>query len=231
MVNKVKNLESATALKAVVNHEEIGDAHFMSSINTPLREDAFELSDEEKMSKIEEHFTGILETLGLDLTDDSLKGTPKRMAKMYVKEIFQGLNPENKPRVSLFDNKYQYGEMLIERDITFHSCCEHHLVPFIGKAHVAYISNGSVIGLSKINRLVQYFAQRPQVQERLTIQIAEELKRALNTKDIAIVMEAEHMCVSTRGVKDCSSSTVTSSYHGKFKNENLRKEFLSYLNK
>ena len=194
--------------------EQIGDEHVGSSYDTPLRKDAFELSDEEKMRKIEHHFKEIMETLGLDLTDDSLKGTPHRVAKMYVKEIFNGLNPANFPAVKLFDNKYKYNEMLVEKDISFHSNCEHHFVPIIGKAHVAYISNGKVIGLSKINRIVQYFAKRPQVQERLTVQIAETLKKVLETEDIAIVMDAKHMCVSMRGVEDHASSTVTSHFSG-----------------
>ncbi|MBT33759.1 MAG: GTP cyclohydrolase I FolE [Thalassobius sp.] len=209
--------------------EQIGDEHVGSSYDTPLRKDAFELSDEEKMRKIEHHFKEIMETLGLDLTDDSLKGTPHRVAKMYVKEIFNGLNPANFPAVKLFDNKYKYNEMLVEKDISFHSNCEHHFVPIIGKAHVAYISNGKVIGLSKINRIVQYFAKRPQVQERLTVQIAETLKKVLETEDIAIVMDAKHMCVSMRGVEDHASSTVTSHFSGKFKNEATKSEFLKYI--
>ncbi|UZR93729.1 GTP cyclohydrolase I FolE [Chondrinema litorale] len=209
--------------------EQIGDEHVGSSYDTPLRKDAFELSDDEKMRKIEHHFKEIMETLGLDLTDDSLKGTPHRVAKMYVKEIFNGLDPKNFPAVKLFDNKYKYNEMLVEKDISFNSNCEHHFVPIIGKAHVAYISNGKVIGLSKINRIVQYFAKRPQVQERLTVQIAETLKKVLETEDIAIVMDAKHMCVSMRGVEDHASSTVTSHFSGKFKNEAIKSEFLKYI--
>ena len=209
--------------------EQIGDEHVGSSYDTPLRKDAFELSDEEKMIKIEHHFKEIMETLGLDLTDDSLSGTPHRVAKMYVKEIFNGLNPKNFPAVKLFENKYKYNEMLVEKDISFHSNCEHHFVPIIGKAHVAYISNGKVIGLSKINRIVQYFAKRPQVQERLTIQIAETLKKVLETEDVAIVMDAKHMCVSMRGVEDQASSTITSHFSGKFKNDQKKNEFLKYI--
>jgi GTP cyclohydrolase I len=207
----------------------IGDEHVMTSLETPMREDAFLLSDEEKRAKIAHHFGKIMETLGLDLTDDSLKGTPARVAKMYVNEVFTGLNPENKPKVALFNNKYRYAEMLVEKDITVKSFCEHHFVPIVGRAHVAYISNGHVIGLSKINRIVQYFAKRPQVQERLTVQIAEELKRVLKTEDVAVVIDARHMCVSLRGVEDESSSTITSSFHGKFKAEATRKEFLTYI--
>lgn len=209
--------------------ELLGDMHGMTSIETPLRPDAFDMDDKTKIDIIEGHFRSIMETLGLDLTDDSLSGTPYRVAKMYVEEIFSGLDPKNKPDVKLFDNKYQYAEMLVEKDITFFSNCEHHFVPIYGKAHVAYISNGQVIGLSKINRIVQYFAKRPQVQERLTIQIANELKTILGTEDVAVLIDAKHMCVSSRGVGDVSSSTVTAEYSGKFKNEQTRNEFLKYI--
>ncbi|MBN8703963.1 MAG: GTP cyclohydrolase I FolE [Bacteroidetes bacterium] len=209
--------------------DEIGNNHILTSIETPLREDAFVLDDELKIELIEDKFTEIMNIHGLDLTDDSLKGTPHRVAKMYVQEIFSGLNPKNKPDIKLFENKYKYQEMLVEKNITFYSNCEHHFVPIIGKAHVAYISNGSVIGLSKINRIVNYFARRPQVQERLTVQIANELKQLLNTEDVAVVIDAVHLCVSSRGVNDSSSKTVTSSYHGKFLNEQSRNEFLKYI--
>lgn len=207
----------------------IGDEHIGTSADTPLRADAFDMDDITKMRKIEEHFREIMNVLGLDLTDDSLKGTPKRVAKMYVQEIFSGLNPKNKPQIALFENKYKYKEMLVEKDITFYSNCEHHFVPIFGKAHVAYISNGQVIGLSKINRVVQYFARRPQVQERLTIQIAEELKRVLNTEDVAVVIDAVHLCVSSRGVQDNDSKTVTSHFGGKFNDEASRREFFTYI--
>jgi len=207
----------------------IGDEHIGTSSDTPLREDAFDMDDITKMRKIEEHFREIMNVLGLDLTDDSLRGTPKRVAKMYVQEIFSGLNPKNKPEIALFENKYKYKEMLVEKDITFYSNCEHHFVPIFGKAHVAYISNGQVIGLSKINRVVQYFARRPQVQERLTIQIAEELKRVLNTEDVAVVIDAVHLCVSSRGVQDNDSKTVTSHFGGKFNDEASRREFFTYI--
>lgn len=209
--------------------DEIGDNHVASSYDTPLRADAFDLDDDLKMKLIEEHFREIMHVLGLDLNDDSLSGTPKRVAKMYVKEIFQGLNPANKPAVALFENKYQYNQMLVEKDINFYSNCEHHFVPIHGKAHVAYISNGKVIGLSKINRIVQYFAKRPQVQERMTQQIGQELMDILGTQDVAVVLSAKHMCVSMRGVEDETSSTVTSFYEGKFKNQEHRNEFLKYL--
>ena len=209
--------------------EEIGDDHIMTSVDTPMRGDAFKLTDEEKMSAIAYHFKEIMHTLGLDLTDDSLKGTPKRVAKMYVKEIFSGLNPANKPKVALFDNKYQYNDMLVEKDITFFSNCEHHFVPIIGKAHVAYMANGKVIGLSKLNRIVQFYAKRPQVQERLTMQIAKELRESLGTEDIAVVIDAQHLCVSSRGVQDVNSSTVTAYYGGKFKEEARKSEFLKYI--
>lgn len=209
--------------------DAIGEDHVATSYDTPLRSDAFELSDEEKIAVITEHFTAIMETLGLDLNDDSLKGTPKRVAKMYVKEIFSGLNPANKPAVTLFNNQYKYSEMLVEKDISFHSNCEHHFVPIYGKAHVAYMSSGKVIGLSKLNRLVQYFAKRPQVQERLTVQIGKELQKVLNTDDVAVVIDAKHMCVSSRGVEDTHSSTVTAFYGGKFKEISKKNEFLKYL--
>ena len=207
----------------------IGDEHFSASAETPMRPDAFDISDQEKKHRIEAHFREIMTILGLDLNDDSLKGTPERVAKMYVEEIFSGLNPAAKPKIALFDNKYRYREMLVEKEITFYSNCEHHFVPIIGKAHVAYISNGKVIGLSKINRIVQYFAKRPQVQERLTVQIAEELKAVLQTDDVAIVIDAVHLCVSSRGVQDINSSTVTSYYSGKFKSDETKSEFLRYI--
>ncbi len=209
--------------------ELIGDEHIYTSIDTPLRPDAFEKSDEEKMAIIAEHFEQIMLTMGLDLTDDSLRGTPKRVAKMYIKEIFSGLNPANKPKVALFDNKYKYKEMLVEKNITLQSHCEHHFVPIVGIVHVAYISSGKVIGLSKINRVVQHYAKRPQVQERLTVQIAKELKQMLETDDVAVIVDAKHMCVSMRGIEDQTSSTVTSSYHGKFQEEAVRNELFKYL--
>ncbi|HSI77799.1 MAG TPA: GTP cyclohydrolase I FolE [Lunatimonas sp.] len=210
--------------------DEIGDSHVGTSHETPLRDDAFEMDDELKIELIEKHFREIMYVLGLDLTDDSLKGTPKRVAKMFIKEVFSGLDPKNKPDAKLFENKYKYNEMLVEKDITFFSHCEHHFVPIYGKAHVAYISNGSVIGLSKINRIVQYFAKRPQVQERLTMQIGNELKEILGTEDVAVIIDANHMCVSSRGVGDVNSSTVTSFYSGKFeRDEQSRNEFMKYL--
>ena len=207
----------------------IGDDHLSSSAETPLREDAFVLTDRQKIKIIAEHFQEIMHTLGLDMNDDSLKGTPNRVAKMYVQEIFSGLNPANKPTIALFENKYAYNEMLIEKDITLFSNCEHHFVPIIGKVHVAYIPNGKVIGLSKINRLVQHYAKRPQVQERLVNQIALGLKEALGTIDIAIVIDAVHLCVSSRGIKDTNSSTITSYFSGKFENEKAKLEFLTLI--
>jgi GTP cyclohydrolase I len=210
-------------------HDELGDHHVATSVDTPLRPDAFELSDEQKIEMIESRFREIMDILGLDLNDDSLNGTPRRVAKMYVKEIFSGLNPKNKPAVTLFDNHYQYQEMLVEKDITFSSNCEHHFVPIYGRAHVAYISKGKVIGLSKLNRIVQHYARRPQVQERMTRQIAEDLKEALGTEDVAVLIDANHMCVSSRGVMDPNSSTITADYSGKFKNSETRKEFLRYI--
>lgn len=210
--------------------DEMGDEHIATSFNTPMREDAFDMDDEEKILLIANHFKDIMQILGLDLDDDSLKGTPLRVGKMYVKEIFNGLNPANKPKMTLFENKYGYNQMLVEKNIALYSNCEHHFVPIIGKAHVAYISSGKVIGLSKLNRIVRYYAQRPQVQERLTIQIAEELKVVLETEDVAVVIDAAHLCVSSRGVKDTGSSTVTAEYSGVFLNPHRKDEFLKYIN-
>ena len=209
--------------------DEMGDEHVSTSIDTPLRADAFELSDEDKIEQIALHFGQIMDILGLDRTDDSLQGPPRRVAKMYVKEIFSGLNPANYPDIKLFENKYKYQQMLVEKNILFYSNCEHHFVPIIGKAHVAYISSGKVIGLSKINRIVQHFAKRPQVQERLTVQIAEALRKALETDDVAVVIDATHLCVSSRGVKDVNSSTVTSHFSGQFNEEARKTEFLKYI--
>lgn len=209
--------------------EEIGDEHAATSFETPLREDAFEMDDNLKMELIEKHFREIMNILGLDLKNDSLSGTPHRVAKMFVKEIFGGLNPRNKPVIKLFDNNYNYNEMLVEKNITFYSNCEHHFVPIIGNAHVGYLSNGHVIGLSKIHRIVDYFARRPQVQERMTIQIANELKSALKTEDVAIVVDAVHLCVASRGIEDHTSSTITSKFFGRFEEETFKQEFLHHI--
>jgi len=210
--------------------EEIGDDHLYTGIETPMKPNAFAISDEEKKKKITSLFAEIMDVMGLDLTDDSLKGTPNRVAKMYIDEIFSGLNPANKPKIALFDNKYQYNQMLVEKNITFYSNCEHHFVPIIGKAHVAYISSGKVIGLSKLNRIVQYYAKRPQVQERLTNQIAEELKTALQTENIAVIIDAKHLCVSSRGIKDDTSATVTSYFGGVFNTPEKIAELQNALN-
>ena len=209
--------------------EEMGDEHKASSVETPLRADAFDKTDEEKIAAIAPHFKAIMEILGMDLRDDSLRGTPLRVAKMYVKELFQGLNPANMPSMTLFENKFQYNEMLVEKNINFYTNCEHHFVPFFGKAHVAYISSGKVIGLSKLNRLVEYFSKRPQVQERLTMQIGKALQTVLQTQDVAVMMDAKHLCVSSRGVKDDSSNTITSFFGGKFQEEKRKMEFLKYI--
>jgi GTP cyclohydrolase IA len=209
--------------------EALGNDHIGTSSDTPLREDAFELSDIEKIAAIKKDVTNILETLGMDLTDDSLKGTPSRVAKMFVQEIFAGLHPDRKPKASTFENKYKYGEMLVEKNITLYSTCEHHLLPIVGKAHIAYISNGTVMGLSKMNRIVDYYAKRPQVQERLTIQIVQELQRIMSTEDVACVIDAKHLCVNSRGIRDIDSSTVTSEFGGKFKDPLIRREFLDYI--
>ena len=211
------------------NNDEIGNNHIATSTHNPIREDAFDISDEEKITRIKKDVENILLTLGMDLTDDSLKGTPNRVAKMFVKEIFGGLNPDKKPSASTFDNKYKYGEMLVEKNIVVYSTCEHHLLPIYGRAHIAYISNGTVVGLSKMNRIVEFYAKRPQVQERLTIQIVKELQEVLNTQDVACVIDAKHMCVNSRGIKDIESSTVTSEFGGKFKEEKIKREFLDYI--
>lgn len=209
--------------------EEIGNNHIATNATNPLRKDAFDLTDEQKIESIKKDVEHILTTLGMDLTDDSLSGTPNRVAKMFVKEIFGGLHPNKKPSSSTFENNYKYGEMLVEKNITVYSTCEHHLLPIIGRAHVAYISNGKVIGLSKMNRIVDYYAKRPQVQERLTMQIVQELQKALGTEDVACVMDAKHLCVNSRGIKDIESSTVTAEFGGKFKEEKTRREFLDYI--
>ncbi|HMQ43067.1 MAG TPA: GTP cyclohydrolase I FolE [Mariniflexile sp.] len=211
------------------SHEDIGDDHLYTGLETPMKKDAFKLSDTEKKQRIALLFEEIMDVMGLDLTDDSLKGTPKRVAKMYIDEIFSGLNPANKPKIALFDNKYQYNQMLVEKNIAFYSNCEHHFVPIIGKAHVAYISSGKVIGLSKLNRIVQYYAKRPQVQERLTNQIAEDLKHILGTEDVAVIIDAKHLCVSSRGIKDETSATVTCYYGGKFNTPEKIAELQNYL--
>lgn len=211
------------------NRDDIGDNHIATNAKNPLRDDAFDMSDEDKIEAIKKDVESILLTLGMDLNDDSLKGTPNRVAKMFVKEIFGGLNPKKKPSSSTFENNYKYGEMLVEKNITIYSTCEHHLLPIVGRAHVAYISNGTVVGLSKMNRIVDYFAKRPQVQERLTMQIVQELKQVLNTEDVACVIDAKHLCVNSRGIRDIESSTVTSEFGGRFKEESVRREFLDYI--
>ena len=210
---------------------QIIDDHILTSIDTPLHKNAFKLDDELKIELIEKNFKEIMHILGMDLSDESLKDTPRRVAKMYVKEVFSGLNPENKPKPTLFENKFKFNDMLVERDITIYSYCEHHFVPIIGKAHIAYFPKNHVIGLSKLNRIAQHYAKRPQVQERLTIQIANELKETLQTEDVAVIVDADHLCVASRGVNDVNSSTITSSYHGKFLNDNIRKELISHINK
>ena len=233
MKNQELALEDYLNSEDLLNHltdDEIGDDHLFTGVETPMKSDAFHLSDDEKKEEISKLFAQIMDVMGLDLTDDSLKGTPNRVAKMYIDEIFSGLNPENKPKVALFDNKYQYNQMLVEKDISFYSNCEHHFVPIIGKAHVAYISSGKVIGLSKLNRIVQYYAKRPQVQERLTNQIALELQSILETEDVAVIIDAKHLCVSSRGVKDDTSATVTSFYGGKFQNPEKVQELYNYIN-
>lgn len=214
----------------LLNHDDIGDNHMLTGMDTPMKPTAFLISDKEKKERIAFHFTEIMDTLGLDLNDDSLKGTPERVAKMYIEEIFSGLDPKNKPKIALFENKYQYEQMLVEKNISFYSNCEHHFVPIIGKAHIAYISSGKVIGLSKLNRVVQYFAKRPQVQERLTNQIAVELQKVLKTEDVAVIIDAKHLCVSSRGIKDDTSATVTAFYGGAFNSHEKIVELQNFIN-
>jgi len=209
--------------------DDIGDDHISTSATTPMRKEAFKMTDEEKIAAITVDFKNILETLGLDLNDDSLKGTPKRVAKAFVNELFSGLNPTKKPKLSTFDNNYKYGEMLVEKNIVLYTTCEHHFLPIIGRAHVAYISKGRVIGLSKMNRIVDYFAKRPQVQERLTMQVVQSLQKALGTEDVACVIDAKHLCVNSRGIRDIASSTVTAEFGGVFKDTKVRQEFLDYI--
>lgn len=211
--------------------EIIGDDHQMTSAETPLRLDAFDKSDSDKMTSIEKHFHAIMEELGLDMTDDSLRGTPHRVAKMFVKEIFGGLNPANKPKISVFENSYHYDKMLVEADIEFNSTCEHHFLPIVGKAHIGYVSSGKVIGLSKLNRIVDYFARRPQVQERMIMQIFNELKTVLETDNVIVVVEASHLCVSSRGIKDSTSYTSTIQYGGIFEQKEMRQDFFQLIHK
>jgi GTP cyclohydrolase I len=215
--------------KETINYDEIIDDHILTLIDTPIRKDAFKLDDELKIELIEKNFKEIIHILGLDLNNESLKDSPRRVAKMYVKEVFSGLNPDNKPQTTLFENKFKFNELLIEKNITIYSYCEHHFVPIIGKAHIAYFPKNHVIGLSKLNRIAQYYAKRPQVQERLTMQIANDLKETLQTDDVAVIIDADHLCVASRGVNDVNSSTITSSYHGKFMNDDIRKEFISHI--
>jgi GTP cyclohydrolase IA len=226
----MRQKEISLNIRPIKPNDPEDDDHYMTSWETPMREDAFEVDDESKIDKIEVHFREIMNILGLDLNDDSLQGTPRRVAKMYVKEVFSGLNPKNRPTPRLFENKYNYDQMLVEKDITFYSHCEHHFVPIYGKIHVAYFSSGKVIGLSKINRVVQYYAKRPQVQERLTVQIGKEIERILHTEHVAVVVDANHMCVASRGVSDTNSKTGTAYFTGKFREENSKREFLNYIN-
>jgi len=212
------------------NIKDMGEDHWMSTIETPLKKDAFELSDKHKIDQIAKHFRSIMDLLGLDLEDESLNGTPERVAKMYVNELFKGLNPESLSKISLFENNYQYNGMLVEKDIEIYSTCEHHFVPIIGKAHVAYMAKDKIIGLSKINRIVQHFSKRPQVQERLTIQIVNKLINALGTDDVACIIEAKHLCVNMRGVRDTKSSTITAQYSGAFHQHEIKEEFLKHVN-
>lgn len=209
--------------------EVLGDNHIGTSVKTPLRADAFERTEEKKIENIQIHFSKIMEELGLDLTDESLKGTPYRFAKMYVQELFYGLNPKNRPKISTFPNTYGYQSMLVEQDITIDSSCEHHFLPIVGHAHVGYVPKHKVVGLSKINRLVDYYAHRPQVQERLCLQILKDLQETLDTEDVIVVIHAKHLCVSSRGIKDKESATTTIEYGGTFTDTEKRVEFFNLI--
>ena len=224
------SLDNKTLKQQAEKEDYIGENHTLTSYENPLRPDAFELSNEQKIRIIQDNFTNIMRTLGLDMTDDSLRGTPKRVAKMMVEELFEGLDPKNHPSMSTFENKYKYGEMLVEKNIVVYSTCEHHFLPIVGRAHIAYISSGKVIGLSKMNRIVDYFAKRPQVQERMTKQIVKALQIALDTEDVACVVDAKHLCVNSRGIRDIDSSTVTAEYGGKFQEPSVKNEFLEFIN-
>jgi len=213
--------------KETYAHTDNKHASLASVIEQPGNK--LKITESEKISKIEYHFFFFFHSLGLDLNDDSLRETPKRVAKMFVQEMFSGLDPENKPTISLFENKYGYKTMLVEKNITLYSNCEHHFVPIIGKVHVAYMPGKKVIGLSKINRLVQYYAKRPQVQERLTMQISDAMREALQHDDVAVVIEADHLCVAARGIKDTNSLTLTGIYSGQFENEITKNEFLTHI--
>ncbi len=209
--------------------EFLGDNHLGTKVATPMVSTAFDKTDEEKIENIQKYFQKIMEELGLDITDDSLSGTPYRFAKMYVKELFYGLNPKHKPKLSTFDNKYGYQKMLIEQQINIDSSCEHHFLPIIGEAYVAYFPEKKVIGLSKINRLVDYYAHRPQVQERLCLQILKDLQDALGTQSVIVLINAKHLCVSSRGIKDKNSFTTTLEYGGLFEEREHRNEFLNTI--
>lgn len=186
------------------------------------------LSDEEKVSKIASHFKEIMLTLGLDLNDDSLQQTPHRVAKMYVREVFSGLSPRNFPKITSIENKLGYNEMVTVKDISIISVCEHHFVTIDGRATISYIPKDKVIGLSKLNRIAKFFSRRPQVQERLTKQIADCLTHVLETEDVAVSISAKHYCVIQRGVEDSNSETVTSDLRGAFREDaRTRSEFLS----
>ncbi|OYU84669.1 MAG: GTP cyclohydrolase I FolE [Flavobacterium sp. BFFFF2] len=215
--------------ESTIQPDDFGDDHIFTKATNPVREDAFDLNDEDKIALIRKDVEHILATLGMDLEDDSIKGTPNRVAKMFVKELFGGLNPAKKPGSSTFLNNYKYGEMLVEKNITVYSTCEHHLLPIIGRAHVAYVSKGTVVGLSKMNRIVDYFSKRPQVQERLTMQIVQELQQVLGTEDVACIIDAKHLCVNSRGIRDIESSTVTAEYGGVFQQDAVKQQFLDFI--
>lgn len=187
------------------------------------------LTNKEKIDAIAHHFSSIMKILDLDLNDDSLKDTPKRVAKMYVEEIFEGLDDSKIPNIKKFENSFDYKGIILEKNISLFSLCEHHFVPIIGKAHIGYFANKKIVGLSKLNRIVNFFSKKPQVQEKLTVQIVDFLKKELETEDVACIIDAQHLCVSMRGIKDVNSWTTTAEYSGKFLESNFKNEFLQLI--
>lgn len=205
--------------------KEVNDYLTEMGVQTPILKSGWD--DETKINEIEKHFEQIMTTLDLNLEDDSLAETPRRVAKMFVKELYWGLNPDYFPKCTTVENKMKYDEMIIEKDITCMSSCEHHFVTIDSKCSIAYIPNKKVLGLSKLNRIVEYFARRPQIQERLTEQIFHALCYILGTNDIAVVVKGVHYCVKSRGIQDYNSSTITSKIGGRFEEQSVRDEFLT----
>ena len=204
---------------------------FKSDNIIPVSEEnpARKLTNKEKIDAIANHFRSIMKILDLDLNDDSLKDTPSRVAKMYVEEIFEGLDDSKIPNIKKFENSFDYKGIILEKNISLYSICEHHFVPIIGKAHIGYFAKNKIVGLSKLNRIVNFFSKKPQVQEKLTVQIVDFLKKELETEDVACIIDAQHLCVSMRGIKDVNSWTTTAEYSGKFLESNFKNEFLQLI--